>query len=133
MRRPPTAVEESHGEGMSCSLVRTSFVSQADPDPNLDSDTDPDLDPNPDPDPNPIRSFIAGNFRNAAHIIPCYGKNKYDPYAKRPVLCSGTVLGTREGMHRFLSVLVTEFHNNNHKEHIIILKIIKMKDKKKCK
>jgi len=33
----------------------------------------------------------------------------------RPVLCSGTVLGTREGMLRFLAVLVTEFHANNRK------------------
>ena len=74
--------------------------------------------PHSSPDPNPVRSFIAGNFRNAAHILPCYGKEKYEPYAKRPVLCSGTVIGTRDGMHRFLSVLVTEFHSNNKKENI---------------
>ena len=70
--------------------------------------------PHSSPDPNPIRSFIAGNFRNAAHIIPCYGKNKYDPYAKRPVLCSGTVIGTRECMHRFLSVLVNNLRLKRH-------------------
>jgi len=29
------------------------------------------------------------------------------------MLCSGTVIGTRDGMHRFLSVLVDEFRRNN--------------------
>merc|ERR1712032_1666799 len=31
----------------------------------------------------------------------------------RPILCSGTVVGTSRGMHRFLSVLVDEFRSNN--------------------
>jgi hypothetical protein len=69
-------------------------------------------------DPNPIRSFIAGNFRNRAHTVPCYGVEKYDTYSSRPVLCSGTVIGTRQGMHRFLSVLVEEFHTNNKKTNL---------------
>ncbi len=66
----------------------------------------------------PKRSFISGNFRNKAHIVPCYGNIEYDQYSKRPVLCSGTVIGTREGTLRFLSVLVNEFHENNAKENL---------------
>ena len=31
------------------------------------------------------------------------------------MLCSGTVIGTSDGIHRFLSVLVDEFRNNNAK------------------
>ena len=59
------------------------------------------------------RSFIAGNFRNKAHIVPCYGLEAYKMYLKRPVLCSGTVYGTNTGMKRFLSILVDEFYKNS--------------------
>jgi hypothetical protein len=44
-----------------------------------------------------------------------YGKELFLEYRERPVLCSGTVLGTREGILRFLAVFVTEFHANNRK------------------
>jgi hypothetical protein len=67
------------------------------------------------PDPDPIRSFVAGNIRSQVHVVPCYGKETFSIYSKRPVLCSGTVIGNREGIHRFLSVLVYEFHENNKK------------------
>jgi hypothetical protein len=71
--------------------------------------------PHSSPDPDPKRSFVAGNFRNRAHTVPCYGESSYQTYSKRPVLCSGTVIGTRKGMTRFLSVLVSEFIKNNEK------------------
>jgi hypothetical protein len=74
-----------------------------------------EISPYTSPDPDPIRSFIAGNFRSSAHILPCYGQQHFVTYSRRPVLCSGTVIGTRQGMHRFLSVLVYEFHQNNMK------------------
>ena len=74
--------------------------------------------PHTSPDANPVRSFIAGNFRNRAHTVPCYGKEHYEMYSQRPVLCSGTVLGTRAGMLRFLSVFVDEFYENNAKANI---------------
>jgi len=74
--------------------------------------------PHSSPDPNPTRSFIAGNFRNRAHTVPCYGKERYEAYSQRPVLCSGTVIGNRAGMMRFLSVLVDEFYTNNAKENM---------------
>jgi len=74
--------------------------------------------PHTSPDPNPKRSFIAGNFRNRAHTVPCYGEEKYNEYSQRPVLCSGTVIGNRDGMLRFLSVLVSEFYSNNAKENL---------------
>lgn len=74
--------------------------------------------PHTSPDPNPVRSFVAGNFRNRAHTVPCYGKERYEMYAKRPVLCSGTVIGNRKGIHRFLSVLVHEFYTNNEKGNV---------------
>ncbi|KAL3817115.1 hypothetical protein ACHAXA_009946 [Cyclostephanos tholiformis] len=49
------------------------------------------------------------------HTVPCYGKDVVRAYelTDRPMLCSGTVIGTRDGMHRFLSVLVDEFRRNN--------------------
>ena len=45
------------------------------------------------------------------------GKNEVKAYelVDRPMLCSGTVIGTRDGIHRFLSVLVDEFRSNNAK------------------
>jgi len=49
------------------------------------------------------------------HTIPCYGQNQVAPQKiiDRPILCSGTVIGNRNGIHRFLSVLVDEFHKHN--------------------
>jgi len=55
------------------------------------------------------RSFVAGNVRNEIHTVPCYGRELYDKYAQRPVLNSGSVIGTRQGIMRFLNVLVDEF------------------------
>ena len=65
--------------------------------------------PHSSPVKDPSRSFVAGNPRNDAHTIGCYGREKYDTYRERPVLCSGTVIGTRAGLHRFLSVMTDEF------------------------
>lgn len=58
---------------------------------------------------------VSGRYR--VHVHPCYGKAnvRMHELIERPILCSGTVIGTREGMHRFLSVLVDEFRRNNKK------------------
>jgi UDP-galactopyranose mutase len=72
---------------------------------------------NPRPD-SPHRADIIGQSRYVWRTEPCYGKNHFLKYYNRPVLCSGTIIGTREGMHRFLSVLVDEFYQNNFKENI---------------
>lgn len=58
---------------------------------------------------------IGESRRFVSHVLPCYGSDAVRPgdLADRPMLCSGTVLGTRDGMHRFLSVLVDEFQTNN--------------------
>lgn len=74
-----------------------------------------EISPYSSPVDDPSRSFVAGNPRNAAHVVPCYGKEAYKTYSNRPVLCSGTILGTRNGMIHMLTVLVNEFHTNNHK------------------
>lgn len=60
---------------------------------------------------------LGESIRYISHVEPCYGKENVKAYelANRPMLCSGTVLGTREGIHRFLSVLVDEFRKNNSK------------------
>ena len=60
---------------------------------------------------------IGESERYKIHVNPCYGKDQVRAYEllKRPMLCSGTVIGTRSGIHRFLSVLVHEFHTNNAK------------------
>lgn len=60
---------------------------------------------------------IGQSLRYKNHVEPCYGKAKVKAHEliQRPMLCSGTVIGTREGIHRFLSVLVDEFHKNNAK------------------
>eukprot|EP00970_Alexandrium_tamarense_P005741 scaffold934_cov191-Alexandrium_tamarense.AAC.22 len=60
---------------------------------------------------------IGSSGRYTAHVNPCYGKNEVKAYelVDRPMLCSGTVIGTRDGIHRFLSVLVDEFRSNNAK------------------
>ena len=74
-----------------------------------------ELSPNTSVDSNPIRSFVAGNTRNYQHIVPCYGAENYKPYSNRAVLCSGTIIGNRIGVNRFLDVLVHEFYKNNEK------------------
>lgn len=61
------------------------------------------------------RGFVAGNIRSQVHTVPCYGKPSFQLYKDRPVLCSGSVLGTRAGMLHFLSVMVKEFYANNAK------------------
>jgi hypothetical protein len=65
------------------------------------------------------RYFVAGNPRCTVHTEPCYGKNSVEPYRDRPVLCSGTVIGTRVGIMRFLNVLVDEFHHNNNNGNVL--------------
>lgn len=60
---------------------------------------------------------LGESIRYISHVEPCYGQEnvKAAELIDRPMLCSGTVLGTRDGIHRFLSVLVDEFRKNNHK------------------
>ena len=60
---------------------------------------------------------IGESIRYKSHVEPCYGKENAKAYEllDRPMLCSGTVIGTATGIHRFLSVLVDEFRNNNNK------------------
>lgn len=64
------------------------------------------------------RGFVAGNIRSQVHTVPCYGKSSFRHYSDRPVLCSGSVIGTRTGMLHFLSIMVTEFYANNAKENM---------------
>lgn len=60
---------------------------------------------------------IGQSERYKIHVHPCYGQANVKAYEliNRPMLCSGTVIGTSNGIHRFLSVLVHEFHTNNNK------------------
>jgi hypothetical protein len=60
---------------------------------------------------------IGQSMRYKHHVEPCYGKANVKAYEliHRPMLCSGTVIGTTDGIHRFLSVLVDEFRKNNAK------------------
>jgi hypothetical protein len=60
---------------------------------------------------------IGQSMRYKYHVEPCYGKSNVKAYEliNRPMLCSGTVIGTSDGIHRFLSVLVEEFRKNNAK------------------
>ena len=66
------------------------------------------------PKTDPSRWFPIDNGRFKGHVAPCYGTD-FTKFAERPILCSGTVIGTRTGIHRFLSVLVNEFYANNQK------------------
>ncbi|KAL7498096.1 hypothetical protein ACHAWT_009858 [Skeletonema menzelii] len=71
--------------------------------------------------PDKIRAInIGASGRYKHHTIPCYGSDLVtaEKIIDRPMLCSGTVIGSKNGTHRFLSVLVDEFHNNNHKRAI---------------
>lgn len=74
-----------------------------------------EISPYTSPTEDTSRSFISRNPRNFAHTVPCYGQATYSVYGDRPVLCSGTVIGTKDGMLHFLSVLVNEFYSNNRK------------------
>jgi hypothetical protein len=58
---------------------------------------------------------LGRSVRYTSHVEPCYGADAVGArmLVDRPMLCSGTVIGTRDGMHRFLSVLVDEFRANN--------------------
>jgi hypothetical protein len=60
---------------------------------------------------------IGQSVRYKIHVDPCYGKEnvRIHELVDRPMLCSGTVIGTSDGIHRFLSVLVDEFRSNNNK------------------
>jgi hypothetical protein len=60
---------------------------------------------------------IGASGRYKYYTLPCYGKDNVAPQklVDRPMLCSGTVIGNRNGIHRFLTVLVNEFQNNNAK------------------
>ena len=77
-----------------------------------------EISPNTSVDTNPIRSFVAGNPRSFSHVVPCYGRDKYMIYEKRAVLCSGTIIGNKLGINRFLSILVHEFYQNNEKSNL---------------
>lgn len=51
----------------------------------------------------------------AASVGNCYGhgeKSKYQEWKTKPMLCSGTTVGTREGIKRYLDVIVGEFIDN---------------------
>ncbi len=70
------------------------------------------------PSSRPHRATNIGNsHRFTRHTVPCYGEDvvRAHELSNRPMLCSGTVIGSRRGMHRFLSVLVDEFRGNNRK------------------
>lgn len=45
----------------------------------------------------------------------CYGHHYHQKYPERAILCSGTIIGNRRGMDRFLAVFVDEFLENNNK------------------
>jgi hypothetical protein len=77
-----------------------------------------EISPYSSPDPDPKRAFVSNNMRNYVHTVPCYGEKEFMLYANRPVLCSGSVIGTKDGLGRFLNVLVSEFFENNAKENI---------------
>lgn len=58
---------------------------------------------------------LGSSLRYTTHVNPCYGKENVNHMRllDRPMLCSGTVIGNRNGIHRFLSKLVDEFRKNN--------------------
>ena len=74
---------------------------------------------NPVDETQPHRATNLGqSMRYKVHTNPCYGPENVKSYEliNRPMLCSGTVIGNANGIHRFLSVLVNEFHTNNSKK-----------------
>jgi hypothetical protein len=54
------------------------------------------------------------HYRSRAGM--CYGDYYELDMLQRPILCSGTIVGTREGIDRFLAVFVDEFYRNNQKD-----------------
>eukprot|EP00550_Attheya_septentrionalis_P008913 CAMPEP_0198288646 /NCGR_PEP_ID=MMETSP1449-20131203/7081_1 /TAXON_ID=420275 /ORGANISM="Attheya septentrionalis, Strain CCMP2084" /LENGTH=477 /DNA_ID=CAMNT_0043986827 /DNA_START=31 /DNA_END=1461 /DNA_ORIENTATION=+ len=66
----------------------------------------------------PNRYFVLGNsnYRPVKGKV-CYGAY-HKPFQDRPVLCSGTIIGTRKGVDRFLAVFVQEFYDNNAKTNL---------------
>lgn len=68
--------------------------------------------------PDKLRAInIGASGRYKWFTKPCYGSDAVAAakIIDRPILCSGTVIGNRHGIHRFLTVLVDEFNNNNAK------------------
>ena len=112
-------VRDTFFQGHPFAAIRTSYPYS----PAADV-VDPDLffieeiSPYSSSDPNPKRSFISNNHRNYIHTVPCYGEEEFLIYGSRPVLCSGSVFGTKDGLLRFLNVIIVEFHENNMKENI---------------
>jgi hypothetical protein len=47
-----------------------------------------------------------------ASIHKCYGKAAHDVYKDKPMLCSGTTIGSREGTIRYLKAIVDEFYDD---------------------
>lgn len=71
------------------------------------------------PLPDKLRAInIGASGRYKWFTTPCYGQENVAPQKllDRPMLCSGTVIGNRNGIHRFLTVLVNEFQMNNAKD-----------------
>jgi hypothetical protein len=64
----------------------------------------------------PTRWYEVNNGRYKGKTEPCYGAGHWKAFGGRPVLCSGTVVGNRAGLDRFLAVLVQEFVNNYAKD-----------------
>jgi len=52
--------------------------------------------------PDELRAInIGASWRYKMHTVPCYGSDlvKPDKIIDRPILCSGTVIGNRNGIH----------------------------------
>jgi hypothetical protein len=64
-----------------------------------------EISPYTSPVSDPARAFINDNGFNSGRAIPCYGKDSFMTYGKRPVLNSGTIFGTKKGLYRFLNIL----------------------------
>jgi hypothetical protein len=65
----------------------------------------------------PKRYYVLGNSYYQSSKERCYGEY-HKPFQDRPVLCSGTIVGTRKGVDRFLAVFVQEFYDNNVKTNL---------------
>ena len=76
-----------------------------------------EVDKHTSPKTDPSRWFQIDNGRFRGHVAPCYGTD-FTKFVERPALCPGTVIGTKTGIHRFVSVLVNEFYANNQKTKI---------------
>ena len=65
----------------------------------------------------PHRYYVLDNSFYKGNDKHCYGKY-HEHFKDRPVLNSGTIIGNRKGMHRFLSVYVDQFYENNASENL---------------